>query len=430
MKKIVVVGGGAGGLELVTKLGRKLGRKNKAHVTLIDRSTTHVWKPLLHEIAVGTMDEGVDAVSYRAHAFDNHFHFRIGSMTDIDRTAKQVVLAPINDEDGQELLPETRIDYDVLVLATGSASNDFNTPGVKDHCIFLDSPTQAHRFRNKLLGRFLRIQRVPETRNNVNIAIVGAGATGVELSAELHHAVAKFHTYGFDAIDSEHLNITLVEAGPRILPALPERISAAASRELVKLGVSIKLNTRITAALSDGLETAEGEKIESDLMVWAAGVKVPDALKNIGGIPTNRINQLPVNAYLQIKNEPNLFAIGDCAEFIQTDGSRVPPRAQSAHQMADTCYHNIRAQLDGKSLKVYRYKDHGSLVSLSNFSTVGNLMGNLSGGSLFIEGRLARLVYVSLYRMHQVAVHGYLKTGLVMLSGSINRWLKPKLKLH
>ncbi|WP_041522415.1 NAD(P)/FAD-dependent oxidoreductase [Gilvimarinus agarilyticus] len=430
MKKIVVVGGGAGGLELVTKLGRKLGRKGKAHITLIDRNTTHVWKPLLHEIAVGTMDEGVDAVSYRAHAFAHHFQFRIGSMTGIDRETQQVIIAPIFDEDGQEMLPETRVDYDILVLAMGSASNDFNTPGVKDHCIFLDSPTQAHKFRNKLLGRFLRIQRVPDTRKTVNIAIVGAGATGVELSAELHHAVAKFHTYGFDAIDSEHLNITLVEAGPRILPALPERISAAASRELVKLGVNIKLNTRITAAVTDGLETADGEKIESDLMVWAAGVKVPDALKNLGGIPTNRINQLPVNAYLQIKNEPNLFALGDCAEFIQTDGSRVPPRAQSAHQMADVCYHNIRAQLDGKALKVYRYKDHGSLVSLSNFSTVGSLMGNLSGGSLFIEGRLARMVYVSLYRMHQVAVHGYLKTVLVMLSGSINRWLKPKLKLH
>jgi len=430
VKKIVVVGGGAGGLELVTKLGRKLGRKNKAHVTLIDRDTTHIWKPLLHEIAVGTMDEGVDAVSYRAHAFDNHFHFRIGTMSNIDRVAKQVVLAPLSDDDGQELLPETRIDYDILVLSIGSASNDFNTPGVKDHCIFLDSPTQAHRFRNKLLGRFLRIQRLPETRNTVNIAIIGAGATGVELSAELHHAVEKFHAYGFGAIDNEHLNITLIEAGPRILPALPERISTAASRELVKLGVTIKLNTRIVNALSDGLETADHETIESDIMVWAAGVKVPDALKNIGGIPTNRINQLPVNAYLQVKNEPNLFAIGDCAEFIQTDGTQVPPRAQSAHQMADTCYHNIRALLNGKKLKVYRYKDHGSLVSLSNYTTVGNLMGNLNSGSLFVEGRLARFFYVSLYRAHQVAVYGYIKTGLMMLSGGINRWLKPRLKLH
>lgn len=430
MKKIVVVGGGAGGLELVTKLGNKLGRKEKAHITLIDKNTTHVWKPLLHEIAVGTMDEGVDAVSYRAHAFANHFHFRIGTMTDIDRENHQVILAPMFDEDGQELLPETRIDYDILVLAMGSSSNDFNTPGVKDHCIFLDGPGQAHRFRNKLLGKFLRIQRVPGVRDSVNIAIVGAGATGVELSAELHHAVHKFHTYGFDAVDNEHLNVTLIEAGGRILPALPERISASASRELAKLGVNIKLNTRITAAQQDGLETGDGEKIEADLMVWAAGVKVPDVLKNIGGIETNRINQLPVNAYLQVKGESNIFAIGDCAEFVQTDGNRVPPRAQAAHQMADICYHNIRAQLDGGKKKVFQYKDHGSLVSLANYSTVGSLMGNLSRGTLFIEGRLARIVYISLYRMHQLAVHGYIKTGLLMLSGSINRWLKPKLKLH
>ena len=429
MKNIVIVGGGAGGLELATKLGRKLGRRGKAHVTLIDRNTTHIWKPLLHEIAVGTLDEGVDAVSYRAQAFDKGFMFRIGTMTALDRERKQVVLAPMQDEEGEELLPETRIDYDILVLAIGSSSNDFNTPGVRDHCIFLDSPTQAHRFRNKLLGRFLRIQRLSQERDHVNIAIVGAGATGVELSAELHHAVAKFHTYGFSAVSNDHLHVTLVEAGPRILPALPERISAAAHRELNEIGVDIRTNTRITRATKAGLETVDGTLIDADLMVWAAGVKVPDVLKNIGGIITNRINQVPVNPYLQVKGDPDIFAIGDCAEFIQ-NGKPVPPRAQSAHQMATTCYHNIRALLAGRSLRVFRYKDHGSLVSLSGYSTVGSLMGNLTRGSLFIEGRLARLVYISLYRLHQIAVHGYVKTTLMMISGGINRWLKPRLKLH
>lgn len=429
MKKIVIVGGGAGGLELATRLGRKLGRRQRAHITLIDRNTTHVWKPLLHEIAVGTLDEGVDAVSYRAQAFTKGFHFRIGTMTSLDRERKQVVLAPMQDEEGDELLPETRIDYDMLVLAMGSSSNDFNTPGVKDHCIFLDSPRQAHRFRNKLLGRFLRIQRLSSERNHVNIAIVGGGATGVELSAELHHAVAKFHTYGFSAVTNDHLHVTLVEAGPRILPALPERISAAAHRELTEIGVNVRVNTRITRASKTGLETAEGDTIEADLMVWAAGVKVPDALKNIGGIKTNRINQIPVNPYLQVKGDPDIFAIGDCAEFIQK-GTPVPPRAQSAHQMATTCYRNICARLEERPLKVFHYKDHGSLVSLSGYSTVGSLMGNLTRGSLFIEGRVARLVYISLYRLHQIAVHGYLKTGLMMITGGINRWLKPRLKLH
>lgn len=428
--RIVVVGGGAGGLELATRLGRKLGKKKKAEIILIDRNTTHLWKPLLHELAVGTMDEGVDAVSYRGHAIAHGFYFRLGTMTGIDRESRQVILAPMRDDEGKEFLPSTRIDYDYLIVALGSVSNDFNTPGVKEHCIFLDSPSQAHRFRNKLLNSFLRIQRLPDNQEDVRIAIVGGGATGVELSAELHHAVAEFHNYGFNALSNEHLKVTLVEAGPRILPALPERISSSAQKELVSIGVDVKLNTTITRATSSSLETKDGELIEADLLVWAAGIKVPDFMKDIGGLETNRINQLLVNEYLQTTRDPHIFAIGDCAEFTQPDGKRVPPRAQAAHQMASTCYRNLVALLNSKPLQTYVYKDHGSLISLSNYSTVGNLMGNLNKGSLFIEGRLARFVYISLYRMHQVAIHGVIKTALVILANRINRWLRPRLKLH
>jgi len=430
MKKIVVVGGGAGGLELATKLGNSLGKKQRAQVTLIDRNTSHLWKPLLHEIAVGTMDEGVDAVSYRGHAINNHFYFRVGTLADIDRNLKQVVLAPMYDDDGIEFLPSTRIDYDYLVLAIGSTSNDFNTPGIKENCVFLDSPLQAHKFRNKLLNLLLRIQRLPSADSQVRIAIVGGGATGVELSAELHHAVADIHNYGFNEITTSQLKVTLIEAGPRILPALPERISDSAHAELVKINVDVKLNTMITSASKDGLYTKEGELIAADLMVWAAGIKVPDFMANIAGLETNRINQVHVNEFLQCTQDNTIFAIGDCAEFISADGSRVPPRAQSAHQMASTCYQNLRALLNNKPLKAYKYTDHGSLVNLASYSTVGSLMGNLGKGTLFIEGRLARLVYISLYRMHQVAIYGFIKTGLVMLAGRINRWLRPRLKLH
>jgi len=430
MKKIVVVGGGAGGLELATKLGNTLGKKQHAHITLIDRNTSHLWKPLLHEIAVGTMDEGVDAVSYRGHAINNHFYFRVGTLIDIDRAHKQVVLAPMQDDDGIEFLPSTRIDYDYLVIALGSTSNDSNTPGIKDNCIFLDSATQAHKFRNKLLNQLLRIQRLPSDNNEMRIAIVGGGATGVELSAELHHAVADIHNYGFDEVTSSQLKVTLIEAGARILPALPERISASAHNELVKLNVDVKLNTMITSASSQGLYTKDGDLIPADLMVWAAGIKVPDFMANIAGLETNRINQLHVNQFLQTTRDENIFALGDCAQFISADGSRVPPRAQSAHQMASTCYKNLRALLNNKSLTPYIYTDHGSLVNLASYSTVGSLMGNLGKGTVFIEGKLARLVYVSLYRMHQVAIYGIVKTGLVMLAGRINRWLRPRLKLH
>ncbi|GAA3584039.1 NAD(P)/FAD-dependent oxidoreductase [Gibbsiella greigii] len=429
-KKIVIVGGGAGGLELATSLGHKLGRSNKAEITLVDRNHSHLWKPLLHEVATGSLDDGVDALNYLAHARNHHFCFQLGSMTNIDREKQTVHLAQICDENGEELVPDRELPYDILVMALGSTSNDFGTPGVKDHCIFLDNPHQARRFHNEMLNLFLKFSAQPEKGEKINIAIVGGGATGVELSAELHNAVKQLHSYGYQGLDNSSLNVTLVEAGERILPALPPRISAAAHQELVKLGVRVLTGTMVTSADANGLNTKGGEFIDADLMVWAAGIKAPDFMKDIGGLETNRINQLVVEPTLQTTRDPNIFAIGDCASCPKPEGGFVPPRAQSAHQMASRCYSNILALLNGQALKSYVYKDHGSLVSLSRFSTVGSLMGNLMRGSMMVEGRIARFVYISLYRMHQVALHGYIKTGLMMLVGGINRVIRPRLKMH
>ncbi|MEQ9921626.1 NAD(P)/FAD-dependent oxidoreductase [Pectobacterium brasiliense] len=429
-KKIVIVGGGAGGLELATSLGHKLGRKKKAEITLVDRNHSHLWKPLLHEVATGSLDDDMDALSYLAHARNHYFQFQLGMLTDIDREEQHIQLAEVCDEQGDVLVAARRIPYDILVVALGSTSNDFGTPGVKDHCIFLDNPKQARRFHNEMLNLFLKFTANQEEKERVNIAIVGGGATGVELSAELHNAVKQLHSYGFDGLDNQTLNVTLVEAGERILPALPPRISAAAHQELNNIGVRVLTKTMVTSAESGGLNTKDGEFIEADLMVWAAGIKAPDAMKEIAGLETNRINQLMVEPTLQTTRDPNIFAIGDCASCPQEGGGFVPPRAQAAHQMASRCHSNIIALLNGQTLKPYVYKDHGSLVSLSKFSTVGSLMGNLMRGSVMVEGRIARFVYISLYRMHQVALHGYIKTGLMMLVGGINRVIRPRLKLH
>lgn len=429
-KKIVIVGGGAGGLELATRLGRKLGRKNKANITLVDRNHSHLWKPLLHEVATGSLDDGVDALSYLAHARNHHFNFQLGSLTGIDREQKTLQLAQICDEQGSELVPKRELSYDILVMALGSVSNDFGTAGVKDNCIFLDNPHQAHRFHNEMLNLFLKFSAKPEEKESVNIAIVGGGATGVELSAELHNAVKQLHSYGFEGLNNSTLKVTLVEAGERILPALPPRISGAAHQELNKLGVRVLTNTLVTSADDNGLNTKDGEFINADLMVWAAGIRAPDFMKEIAGLETNRANQLMVEMTLQTTRDPNIFAIGDCASCPREGGGFVPPRAQSAHQMASRCFANILALMNNQPMKPYVYKDYGSLVSLSRFSTVGSLMGNLMRGSMMIEGRIARVVYISLYRMHQIALHGYIKTGLMMLVGGINRVIRPRLKMH
>lgn len=428
--RIVIVGGGAGGLELATSLGRKLGKKGKAHITLVDKNRTHLWKPLLHEVATGALDVSADEVNYNAHGKKHGFSFQYGCMNGLDKTKKHISLDAIHDDAGVNIVPERYIHYDILVFALGSVTNDFGTQGVADNCYFLDSTQQAERFHTRLLNECLRSQY--HDKASIDIAIVGAGATGVELSAELYNAIDILESYGISHISKNQLNVALVEAGDSILPALPERVSAAVAGSLSQLGVSIHTQTRVTSAQPNCLNAktpTEDIRIHADLMVWAAGVKAPNFMQHTG-LETNRANQLVVNASMQT-SDPAIFAIGDCASVLHTNGRPVPPRAQAAHQQATHMSKTIRAVLAGKKqLPTFVYYDKGSLVSLSSYSTVGSLMGNLTKGPMMIEGRLARLVYVSLYRLHQIALHGYWRTFFMNMAGHINKVIKPKLKLH
>ena len=282
MTQIVVVGGGAGGLELATKLGRRYRRNPDVDVLLVDRHRTHVWKPLLHEVAAGSLDANLDEVGYGAHGHRWGFRFFLGTLEDIDRDSREIVIAPMRDDDGTELLARQRIPYDYLVMAVGSVSNDFGTPGVRSHCVFLDERSDAEKFRQRLLDHCLRVSRVramPEADGpQVHIVIVGGGATGVELAAELCDAAGALRHYGLEGFDESRLRVTLIEAGPRILPALPEKLAV--------------------------------------------------------------------------------------------------------------------------------------------------------GGRMAVEGRLARLVYLSLYRMHLIAIHGWLRGLLLIAIGHVNRVVRPRLKLH
>ena len=427
MQKIVIVGGGAGGLELATQLGRKLGRRKKAEVILIDANPTHLWKPLLHEVATGALDSGIDELNYRAHGKQHGFSFQIGRMSGLDRDNKAVVLEPMLDDQKEIVLPERTVNYDTLVLAIGSVTNDFGTKGAAEHCIFLDSRRQAERFHRVLLNEFLRCSN-RENPEPLRIAIVGAGATGVELSAELYNTAEVMASYGLRNVSPDQLKVSLIEAGERILPALPPRLSSAATKELEALGVDVETSTMITEVTDQGFMTKEGNLIPAVLRVWAAGVKAPEFMATLG-LETNRANQLVVNASLQTSDD-NIFALGDCCSVLHTDGKPVPPRAQAAHQQASHLIKALYAHHQGKPMPEFVYRDKGSLVSLSRYSTVGSLMGNLTRGSLMIEGRLARLVYVSLYRLHQVALHGYWRTLLLSLVGHINKVIRPRLKLH
>ncbi len=430
MKRIVVVGGGAGGLELVTKLGHKLGKRGQAEVILVDRSRTHIWKPLLHEVATGSLDVNTDGINYRAHSARHYYQYQLGTMVGLNAAEKAIELDSLVDEDGHEILPVRTLSYDILVMAVGSVSNDFSTPGVKDNCYFLDSHKQAERFQQALLNQFLRVHQSSNSDDLLKLAIVGGGATGVELAAELNHVADLLKAYGMTNMSSKKMEITLIEAGDRILPALPERIALLARKELSRLGVKVSENTRIVKASESGFLTAEENAIDADLMVWAAGVKAPDFVSNIEGFETNRANQILVKQNLQSTEFDSIYVIGDCCACELETGRFVPPRAQSAHQMASLVSENIVATFTDKPLKTFTYNDHGSLVNLSRYSTVGSLMGNLSNKSMFVEGRIARFVYLSLYRMHQIAIHGWIKALLIMAVKRISKAVKPKMKLH
>lgn len=320
-------------------------------------------------------------------------------------------------------------------IAVGSVSNDFGTPGVAEYCLYLENREQADRFRLKLLNHCLRVSRAiladPSAEAHVDIAIIGGGATGVELAAELFNAAAALKHYGLEVFDETRLRVTLIEAGPRILPALPEKLAKAAREELEALGVRVLENTAVVEATAKAMRTKGGEEIPFDISVWAAGVRGPETLRDLDGLELTRTNQLVVLPTLQTTRDERIFAIGDCS-FLKLEGAErpVPPRAQAAHQMAMTAYRNIRRLIEGKPLEAFVYRDRGSLVSLSRFSTVGSLMGSLVGGRMAIEGRLARLVYLSLYRMHLIAIHGWLKGLALILVGHVNQVVRPRLKLH
>jgi NADH dehydrogenase len=432
--RIVVVGGGAGGLELATRLGDALGRRGGAAVTLIDKARTHLWKPLLHEVAAGSMDFAVHELNYLAQSHWHHFRYRVGEMTGLDRARREVHVAPYVDEEGVEVTPARSIPYDTLVMAVGSQTNDFGTPGVDEHALRLDEPPQAERFHRRLVNACIRAHAQAERLRpgQLHVAIIGAGATGVELAAELHKSTRELVAYGLDRIDPEKdVKINVIEAADRILPALPARLSEAALALLRKLGVLVHVSSRVAEVLPDGVKLSDGRVIPAELVVWAAGVKAPDFLKDLDGLETNRINQLVVLPTLQTTRDPNVFALGDCAQCPWPGHDRpVPPRAQAAHQQASHMVGQMKLRLAGKPLRPFRYRDFGSLVSLGEYSTVGSLMGALVGGALFVEGYFARLMYVSLYKLHELALHGFWKVALDTLARMITRRTEPPVKLH
>ncbi|RZL10970.1 MAG: NAD(P)/FAD-dependent oxidoreductase [Rubrivivax sp.] len=429
MHRIVVVGGGAGGLELAARLGDDLGRKGRAEVLLIDETMVHVWKPLLHEVAAGTLPDSVGSVDFLQQARRHGFRFHLGSMASLDRPARQVWLAPLLDEQGGEIAPRRPIPYDTLVIAVGSVVNDFGTRGVREHAMALNDAAEAERFHRRLLAECARAEL--QGGGPVEIAIVGGGATGVELAAELVETIREIASYGMHLRDlPQPVHVRVIESGDRLVGALPEQASASVQADMEAAGVEVMLRQRVTEVASDHVLLADGRRLPAHITVWAAGIQGAGWLRELG-LQTNRQGQLVVHPTLQTLEDDAIFAMGDCASCQPSPSEKpVPPRAQAAHQEAMFLAGALSRRLKGRPLPAFAFRDRGSLVSLGRRNAVGSITQAARGRHLLLEGWSARVAYWFLYRQHLATLHGVVRTVLMTIGGWLTSRSHTRVKLH
>ena len=430
--RIVVVGGGAGGLELVTRLGRKLGKKNRATISLIDSQLTHIWKPLLHEVAVGTLDSHQDEINYLTHAHHNGYEFQLGEMMGLDRQGQKIILAPMLNHTGEVILPQRVVSFDYLIIAVGSRANTFNVPGVDAHCFFLDTSQEAESFHQALVQKIIQVRQYESQTQDMplSVTIIGAGASGVELAAEMVKALEQAKKIGLGPVGEKlKPKVTLIEAHERILPHLPKRLVKQVHAELIRLGIEIHTGQRVTQVTDTEVFTEDGLVVPSIFKVWVAGIKAHPWLAQLDDLEVNQRNQLVVKATMQTTVDDRIFAFGDCCALPLEGSKTVPPRAQAARQEALLLYRSMQGVIKGAPPLSFQYKDYGSLVNLSSANTIGYLMGKYSQ-SFMIEGKLARLMYLALYKLHQLTLYGFRNWILIIISAIISRRAKPRLKLH
>ncbi|MFT3803788.1 MAG: NAD(P)/FAD-dependent oxidoreductase [Burkholderiaceae bacterium] len=426
--RILIAGGGVAGVEIASSLARHWRhRRGAPSVTLVDRDSAHVWKPMLHMIAAGTRDISQQQTPYLAQARDAGFAFQPGEICGLDRARRELRIAPMHADDGRLLIPERTLGYDTLIVAVGSQANDFRTPGAADHCFRIDSRLQAEAFNREIRLRILQCLAQDE---HLSIGIVGGGATGVELAAELVQLTEFAIAYGAQDLASR-ISVTLIESGVRLLAAFPEDISEATRQRLQGLGVTVKTGTAVKAVDETGFVLGDGGRLQASLKIWAAGVKGPQFLSSFGGLAVSAANQLLVEPNLRTTSDERIYAAGDCASLTLPGHDRpLPPTAQVAHQQARHLIRHLpRAIEHRESMPAFVYRDFGALVSLGDYDAYGSLgkFGFLKGAT--IHGRLAQLSHILLYRSHQARLHGLWGGSLLWLVDLLNSQVRAPIRL-
>lgn len=427
---ILILGGGAGGLELAIRLAKATGCGRTARVTLADPSPAHLWKPRLHEIAVGLLVAAEERAGYAEQAASHGFSFVLGAADRVDADARTVSIAAVADAEGGDLLPARTIAFDTLVLAIGSTINDFNTPGVGEHAFTLDTPDGAERLHRAILDQAARV--AAGLQDGVHVAIVGAGTTGVELAADLRSASGRLAQYR-SLIAPGQLRVTLVEMADRPLPGVATDTSAYARRLLAEQRVETIFGARVNKVERGRVDLADGGSVAADLVVWASGVRA----RALPISPAPRVEgagRLRVDEALRLvaadgRVLPHVYALGDVAACVEPGHDQpVGATAQAAHQQAHLLARSIAGQLHGRPPLPFRYRYRGTLVSLGSRQAVGDVPAR--GASFRITGLTAKLAYRALYRAHLLVLFGWRRTAALALSALLRRSARPSVKLH
>jgi NADH dehydrogenase len=420
--RLLIAGGGAGGLELAISLAHQARRyRGMAEILLLDRFATHFWKPRLHEVAAGAV--GAAGVDYARLAERHGFRFIQGRMQGLDAASRHV------------RLEGSTIGYDYLVLALGSVVNDFDTPGVDAFCNMLDDVPQAEQLRLRIRDGMRHDVNLDDSNpddpslddTNLGIAIIGAGATGVELAAEIR-AEAGRHPLSRRMLDAGRLRITIIDLADRVLPAGPPDLSRSVARRLRRQGIELALGQRVVEVTEKMVRLADGRMIEASVKVWASGVKAPDWLKQCTALRLARDNRIEVDEALRCRGAEAVFAMGDCAAFTPRGAEKpLPPTAQAAHQQARYLAGALPRLLRGAPLGAFHYRDYGMLVSLGERQVVGQVSTPVH---FRLRGAAARLLYAGLYQSHLAALFGWRKTAEMAGARLARRTPGIALKLH
>jgi NADH:quinone reductase (non-electrogenic) len=424
--RVVVVGGGAGGAELAAALGRRIGRE-AAEIILVDCAVSHLWKPRLHEVAAGLLASDEDALSYPALGHANHFRFHLGALTGLDPLARTISITGIQGSDGREIIGPRVIPYDTLILAIGSQVNDFGIEGVVDHCHVLDSGEQASVFQRQLLERAVQVADGPA--REIRIGIVGAGATGVELAAELHHAVDALKRYG-GLVGESRLAITLIDMSDRVLTNSDLNTSAFAERRLAQLGVDLRLNASVERVTAEAFVLKTGEEVPCDLKVWASGIIGRKVVEQLKGLQIGRGRRIVCDGFLHCVGLQDVYGLGDCAAVpdVKTD-KLLPATAQVAHQQAAYLADVIVGSLHGRQPAPFKYRPMGSLISLGARSAAGEFPATKQG-SVTMNGLLPKAFYVLLQFLHRAALVGCVHASALSCADALRKTTAPVVKLH